>query len=75
MCLFQDSEIEMLADISHLQEIIDQLCMHTGDPNILPPASEQVILDATGVDRLAWSFQVLRCFFALSVTVIQERMV
>lgn len=56
----QDSEIEMLTDISHLQEIIDQLCMHTGDPNILPPASEQVILDATGADRLAWSFQVRR---------------
>ena len=54
----------MLADISHLQEIIDQLCMHTGDPNILPPASEQVILDATGADRLAWSFQVRyrRCY-------------
>lgn len=32
----------MLLELSHLQEVVDQLEKHTADPFTLPPASEQV---------------------------------
>lgn len=34
----------MLLELSHLQEVVDQLEKHTADPFTLPPASEQVQL-------------------------------
>lgn len=38
----QDEEVAMLSELSHLQEVVDQLEKHTADPYTLPPASEQV---------------------------------
>lgn len=45
-CVYQDEEVAMLSELSHLQEVVDQLEKHTADPYSLPPASEQVIADA-----------------------------
>ena len=55
---FQDEEINMLTEVTHLQEILEQLCLGAGDPFVLPPASEQVILDLKGTEGQSWSFQV-----------------
>lgn len=41
-CCFQDEEISMLAEVTHLQTISDDLKALTSDPHKLPPASEQV---------------------------------
>ena len=48
----------MLTEVTHLQEIVDNLCMQACDPFNLPPASEQVILDLKGSDPNTWSFTV-----------------
>lgn len=56
--ILQDEEIAMLTEITHLQEVIDALCMQAGDPYSLPPASEQVIIDLKTSENHAWSFQV-----------------
>uniref|UniRef100_A0AAR2IRM4 IMD domain-containing protein n=1 Tax=Pygocentrus nattereri TaxID=42514 RepID=A0AAR2IRM4_PYGNA len=45
-----DEEISMLGEVTHLQSILEDLCSLTADPNTLPPASEQVILDLKGSD-------------------------
>lgn len=37
-----DEEVAMLSELSHLQEVVDQIQKHTADPYALPPASEQV---------------------------------
>lgn len=42
MCVWQDEEVAMLLELSHLQEVLDQLEKHTADPFTLPAASEQV---------------------------------
>ncbi len=42
LCLYQNGEIAMLGEITHLQAIIDDLTVLTTDPHKLPPASEQV---------------------------------
>lgn len=34
----------MLMELSHLQEVMDKLEVHTAEPYSLPPASEQVEL-------------------------------
>lgn len=34
----------MLSELSHLQEVLEQLEKHTADPHILPAASEQVTI-------------------------------
>lgn len=34
----------MLMELSHLQEVMDKLEVHTAEPYSLPPASEQVKL-------------------------------
>ena len=39
---FQDEEISMLGEVTHLQGISDDLKALTSDPHKLPPASEQV---------------------------------
>ncbi|XP_037532326.1 protein MTSS 1 [Nematolebias whitei] len=51
-----DEEISMLAEVSHLQTISEDLKALTSDPHKLPPASEQVILDLKGSDYY-WSYQ------------------
>uniref|UniRef100_A0A1A7WRE4 Metastasis suppressor 1 n=1 Tax=Iconisemion striatum TaxID=60296 RepID=A0A1A7WRE4_9TELE len=51
-----DEEISMLAEVTHLQTISEDLKALTSDPHKLPPASEQVILDLKGSDY-GWSYQ------------------
>ena len=55
-CSFQDEEVAMLSEMSHLQEVVDVLEKNTAEPLILPPASEQVIADLKGSDS-SWTFQ------------------
>ncbi|XP_014255401.1 MTSS1-like protein isoform X2 [Cimex lectularius] len=50
-----DEEVAMLSELSHLQEVVDQLEKHTSDPHSLPPASEQVISDLKSSE--GWTFQ------------------
>ncbi|XP_015190180.1 PREDICTED: MTSS1-like protein isoform X2 [Polistes dominula] len=50
-----DEEIAMLMELTHLQEVSDQLQRHAALPNHLPPASEQVITDIKGCDVTQWS--------------------
>ncbi|XP_019734963.1 protein MTSS 1 isoform X4 [Hippocampus comes] len=45
-----DHEINMLGEVTHLQTILEDLTTMTAEPNKLPPASEQVILDLKGSD-------------------------
>ncbi|KAG9277948.1 MTSS1-like protein [Astyanax mexicanus] len=51
-----DEEIGMLGEVTHLQSILEDLCSLTAEPNALPPASEQVILDLKGSDY-SYSYQ------------------
>uniref|UniRef100_A0A672RCX3 MTSS1-like protein n=1 Tax=Sinocyclocheilus grahami TaxID=75366 RepID=A0A672RCX3_SINGR len=53
---FLDEEISMLGEVTHLQTILEDLGNLTADPNTLPPASEQVILDLKGSDY-SYSYQ------------------
>jgi hypothetical protein len=41
--MLQDEEVAMLSELSHLQEVVDQVQKLTADPYTLPPASEQVL--------------------------------
>ncbi|XP_029177824.1 endochitinase A-like isoform X1 [Nylanderia fulva] len=50
-----DEEISMLLELTHLQEVSDQLQRHAASPHHLPPASEQVITDIKGCDVAQWS--------------------
>ncbi|XP_058808320.1 protein MTSS 2-like isoform X2 [Phymastichus coffea] len=50
-----DEEIAMLMEMTHLQEVAEQLEKHTALPQQLPPASEQVITDLKGRDPSQWS--------------------
>ncbi|XP_077262899.1 uncharacterized protein LOC143897838 isoform X2 [Temnothorax americanus] len=50
-----DEEIAMLMELTHLQEVSDQLQRHAASPHHLPPASEQVITDIKGCDVTQWS--------------------
>ncbi|KAG7493545.1 metastasis suppressor protein 1-like isoform X1 [Solea senegalensis] len=45
-----DHEMNMLGEVTHLQSILGDLVTLTAEPNKLPPASEQVILDLKGSD-------------------------
>lgn len=45
----------MLMELTHLQEVSDQLQKHAASPQHLPPASEQVITDIKGCDVTQWS--------------------
>nr|XP_034336581.1 protein MTSS 1 isoform X9 [Crassostrea gigas] len=54
---FVDHEVSLLTEITHLQEIMEHLCMQCNDPHTLPPASEQVIMDVKGFDSSSvWNF-------------------
>ena len=54
----QDQEVGLLTEITHLQEIMDSLCLQADNPESLPASSEQVIMDLKGLDTKAWSIQV-----------------
>lgn len=45
----------MLMEMTHLQEVAEQLEKHTASPHHLPPASEQVIADLKGRDPAQWT--------------------
>ncbi|XP_054640322.1 protein MTSS 1 isoform X2 [Dunckerocampus dactyliophorus] len=45
-----DHEVNMLGEVTHLQTLLEDLTNLTAEPNKLPPASEQVILDLKGSD-------------------------
>lgn len=45
----------MLMELTHLQEVADQLEKHAASPQQLPPASEQLIMDIKGRDTAQWS--------------------
>ncbi|KAE8609196.1 hypothetical protein XENTR_v10011738 [Xenopus tropicalis] len=51
-----NGEIHMLAEVTHLQAIIEDLVVLTDEPHKLPAASEQVITDLKGSDY-TWSYQ------------------
>lgn len=49
--------MSLLTEITHLQEIMEHLCMQCNDPHTLPTASEQVIMDLKGFDSSSvWNF-------------------
>ncbi|CAH1393231.1 unnamed protein product [Nezara viridula] len=50
-----NEEVAMLSELSHLQEVLEQLEKHTTDPHILPAASEQVIDDLKNSE--GWTFK------------------
>ncbi|XP_072412179.1 protein MTSS 1 isoform X3 [Chiloscyllium punctatum] len=49
-------EIGMLGEVTHLQSILEDLTNLTADPQILPPASEQVILDLKVADDYGYTY-------------------
>ncbi|XP_047475040.1 protein MTSS 1-like isoform X3 [Penaeus chinensis] len=49
-------EVGLVSELGHLQEVMTQLEKHSADPHILPPASEQVLMDIKGGDT-QWSWQ------------------
>ncbi|XP_015109867.1 protein MTSS 2 isoform X2 [Diachasma alloeum] len=50
-----DEEISMLMELTHLQEVSDQLERHVASPHDLPAASEQVITDLKGREMTQWA--------------------
>ncbi|XP_044003902.1 protein MTSS 2 isoform X2 [Aphidius gifuensis] len=50
-----DEEILMLVELTHLQEVSEQLERHVSAPFDLPAASEQVITDLKGRDNIHWT--------------------
>ncbi|XP_063976067.1 protein MTSS 2 isoform X1 [Diachasmimorpha longicaudata] len=50
-----DEEISMLMELTHLQEVSDQLERHAASPHDLPAASEQVITDLKGREMTQWA--------------------
>ena len=61
----------MLTEVTHLQEILQNLCLHASDPNGLPSASEQVILDLKVTGGQAWTYQVNKNFFFITINMIE----
>ncbi|XP_059508658.1 protein MTSS 1 isoform X2 [Stegostoma tigrinum] len=49
-------EIGMLGEVTHLQTILEDLTNLTADPQTLPPASEQVILDLKVADDYDYTY-------------------
>ncbi|XP_045194003.2 protein MTSS 2-like isoform X2 [Mercenaria mercenaria] len=54
---FVDEEVNLLTEVTHLQEIMDNLCLQADSPHVLPASSEQVILDLKGEDAGSYKFQ------------------
>ena len=48
----------MLSEVNQLQSVLEELTVKSKDPYVLPPSSEQVILDIKGQDGSKWSFPV-----------------
>jgi len=48
MYVFQDEEMAMLTEVTHLQEIVHSLCMVADDPESLSSSSENVVFDLIG---------------------------
>ncbi|XP_053637640.1 uncharacterized protein mim isoform X3 [Cherax quadricarinatus] len=51
-----DEEVGLVSELGHLHEVMTQLEKHTADPHVLPPASEQVLLDIKAGET-QWSWQ------------------
>ena len=45
----------MIAEVSHLQEIVESLITNSNDPFTLPKSSEQIIHDMKGQDSTVWA--------------------
>ena len=54
---FQDEEVGLLTEVTHLGEIMESLVSQAEAPRALPPASEQVITDLKGSDCGPWNLQ------------------
>ncbi|XP_076470702.1 uncharacterized protein LOC143300712 isoform X3 [Babylonia areolata] len=54
---FVDHEMQLLTEVTHLQEIMHSLCLQASDPSSLPEASEQVIADLKGMDPATLNLQ------------------
>ena len=54
----QDEEINMLTEVTHLQDILHALCLHAAEPGQLPAAGEQLLKDIRGADSQTWTYQV-----------------
>lgn len=54
---FVDHEVHLLGEVTHLQEIMQNLCLQASEPNMLPAASEQVLTDLKGLDPATFSMQ------------------
>lgn len=54
-----EEELHMLQEVTHLQEILDQLCKLTADPYSLPSSSELVISDLklSSSETANWTLQ------------------
>ena len=54
-----EEELHMLQEVTHLQEILDQLCKLTADPYSLPSSSELVISDLklSSSETASWTLQ------------------
>lgn len=50
--------MSLLTEVTHLQEIMENLCLQADNPKLLPPSSEQVISDLKGEDAGSYKFQV-----------------
>ena len=48
----------MISEVTHLQEIVEQLCLLAGDPKQLPESGEQILTDLKAAEGTAWQFQV-----------------
>ena len=45
LCCLQDEELAILAELSHIQEIVHSLCLLSSDPDSLPESTEHLIDD------------------------------
>ncbi|KAL4234255.1 Metastasis suppressor protein 1 [Mactra antiquata] len=54
---FVDEEVGLLTEVTHLQEVMDLLCMQVDNPHKLPASSEQVINDLSSGDTGSFKFQ------------------
>ncbi|BFZ19245.1 hypothetical protein BsWGS_22283 [Bradybaena similaris] len=53
---FVDQELKLLTEMTHINEIMENLCMQANEPAVLPASSEQVILDLKGIDATTFNF-------------------
>ncbi|CAG5116271.1 unnamed protein product, partial [Candidula unifasciata] len=53
---FVDQELKLLTEMTHINEIMENLCMQAKEPAVLPASSEQVILDLKGIDTTTFNF-------------------